>query len=117
MDELGRFNYIRNSVKATVDAYDGDVHMYIFDHEDPLINAYQHLFPELFTPGVGHARRFARACPGARRCCSARRRKSIRTYHMRDPESYLQSRRPVGSGDLHRRRRAASRSRCRRPIW
>jgi len=43
-------NYIRNSVKATLDAYDGTVHLYIFDSEDPLIEAYASLFPKLFEP-------------------------------------------------------------------
>lgn len=46
----GSFNYIRNSVKATVDAYDGKVHIYINDEHDPLIGAYRHLFPNLFEP-------------------------------------------------------------------
>jgi uncharacterized membrane protein (UPF0182 family) len=45
---IGEINYIRNSVKATVDAYDGTTHIYIFDEKDPIILAYQHLFPELF---------------------------------------------------------------------
>jgi len=42
------FNYVRNSVKATVDAYDGTVTFYVFDNTDPIINAYQHAFPTLF---------------------------------------------------------------------
>jgi uncharacterized membrane protein (UPF0182 family) len=46
----GSFNYVRNSVKATVDAYDGKVHLYIADDTDPLIGAYRHLFPALFEP-------------------------------------------------------------------
>jgi uncharacterized protein len=41
--------YLRNSVKAVVDAYDGSVTFYVFDHEDPIIAAYQNLFPTLFT--------------------------------------------------------------------
>jgi hypothetical protein len=45
------FNYVRNSVKATVDAYDGTVTMYVVDDDDPIIAAYQDAFPELFTPG------------------------------------------------------------------
>jgi uncharacterized membrane protein (UPF0182 family) len=44
----GTVNYIRNSVKVTVDAYDGSVVFYVFDREDPLLNAYRHLFPKLF---------------------------------------------------------------------
>ncbi len=41
-------NYIRNSVKATVDAYDGTTNLYVFDETDPLIGAYRRLFPQLF---------------------------------------------------------------------
>jgi uncharacterized membrane protein (UPF0182 family) len=43
-------NYIRNSVKVVIDAYNGDVTFYIFDPEDPLINAYARMFPDLFRP-------------------------------------------------------------------
>jgi uncharacterized membrane protein (UPF0182 family) len=42
-------NYIRNSVKAVIDAYNGTVRFYIFDSADPLIGAYRKMFPELFT--------------------------------------------------------------------
>ncbi|HYR88854.1 MAG TPA: UPF0182 family protein [Terriglobia bacterium] len=41
-------NYIRNSVKAVIDAYNGTVHFYVFDQEDPLIQSYQKMFPSLF---------------------------------------------------------------------
>jgi hypothetical protein len=44
------FNYIRNSVKATVDAFDGTVSYYIADPEDPLIRTYAKAFPALFKP-------------------------------------------------------------------
>lgn len=43
------FNYVRNSVKATVDAYDGTVTMYVMDTDDPIIDAYREAFPDLFT--------------------------------------------------------------------
>jgi hypothetical protein len=43
------FNYVRNSVKATVDAYDGTVRYYVVDEEDPVIRAYRRAFPELFS--------------------------------------------------------------------
>ena len=42
-------NYIRNSVKAVIDAYEGSVHFYVFDSADPLIQAYGKMFPTLFT--------------------------------------------------------------------
>ena len=38
-------NYIRNSVKATVDAYDGSVDLYVWDESDPVIKAWQQVFP------------------------------------------------------------------------
>jgi uncharacterized membrane protein (UPF0182 family) len=43
-------NYIRNSVKATVNAYTGQVHFYIIDPEDPLVQAYAAIFPGVFEP-------------------------------------------------------------------
>ncbi len=42
------FNYIRNSVKITVDAYNGSVNYYVSDPSDPIINAYQHAYPGVF---------------------------------------------------------------------
>src|SRR6266540_1031347 len=44
----GRANYIRNSVKAVVDAYDGTVTLYAFDETDPLLRAWRRAFPGLF---------------------------------------------------------------------
>ncbi|MEM8637268.1 MAG: UPF0182 family protein [Cyanobacteria bacterium P01_G01_bin.54] len=43
------FNYIRNSVKVLVDAYDGTMQFFVVDPDDPLIQAYQEIFPSLFT--------------------------------------------------------------------
>lgn len=47
----GNFNYIRNSAKAVVDAYDGTVQFYITDSEDPIIQSYAKIFPSVFTEG------------------------------------------------------------------
>ena len=44
------FNYMRNSVKAVVDAHTGEVQFYIFDDEDPIIQSYSGAFPGLFQP-------------------------------------------------------------------
>ncbi|MFZ8997462.1 MAG: UPF0182 family protein [Ilumatobacteraceae bacterium] len=44
-------NYIRNSVKATVDAYSGEVRFYVVDDADPILQVWQSAFPDLFTPG------------------------------------------------------------------
>lgn len=43
-------NYIRDSVKATIDAYNGTVKLYIWDPTDPIINAWAKAFPHLFLP-------------------------------------------------------------------
>ena len=43
-------NYIRNSVKATINAYSGEVRFYISDPEDPFIQTYARLFPGVFHP-------------------------------------------------------------------
>ena len=50
--ELGktRFNYIRNAVKIVVDAYNGSVDFYIYDESDPIIQAYDGIYPGLFKP-------------------------------------------------------------------
>jgi uncharacterized membrane protein (UPF0182 family) len=45
------FNYIRNSVKATVDAYDGTIKLYVVDTEDPLIQTQMKIFPDVFIDG------------------------------------------------------------------
>ncbi|MDM8522712.1 UPF0182 family protein [Desulfococcaceae bacterium HSG8] len=46
----GKFNYIRNSVKIVVDAYNGSVDYYIADSDDPLIRAYQQIYPDFLKP-------------------------------------------------------------------
>lgn len=46
----GPIDYLRNSVKITMDAYDGTMHFYVSDPSDPIIRAYQGIFPKLFQP-------------------------------------------------------------------
>ncbi|MBD3374432.1 UPF0182 family protein [candidate division KSB1 bacterium] len=41
-------NYVRNSVKVFIDAYNGDVDFYIYEPDDPLVQTWQNIFPELF---------------------------------------------------------------------
>jgi len=65
-----RVNYMRNSVKAIVDAYDGTTTFYVFDTEDPIIAAYRGVFPSLFKDASAMA-------PGMRK-------------HVRYPELLLQ---------------------------
>lgn len=44
------YNYIRNSVKVVVDAYNGSVDFYVSDEEDPILGMYQDIFPDMFKP-------------------------------------------------------------------
>ncbi len=86
-EEFGSINYMRNAVKATVDAYDGSMKLYIFDNEDPIIRAWQAIFPGLFQP--------ASAMPADLRA-HVRYPETLfriqaeiyRTFHMRDPEQF-----------------------------
>lgn len=47
---FGEINYIRNSVKITMDAYNGTLRFYLIDPGDPLAQAYLAIFPDLFRP-------------------------------------------------------------------
>ena len=83
----GRVNYIRNAVKATVDAYDGETHLYVFAPDDPLIGAYRALFPKLFrseSEMPADLRAHARYPETLFRVQS----EIYRTYHMLDPQSF-----------------------------
>ncbi|MBU4510580.1 UPF0182 family protein, partial [bacterium] len=44
----GSFNYIRNSVKVVIDAYNGTMDFYIIDQKDPVAEVYKNIFPQLF---------------------------------------------------------------------
>jgi len=82
-----RINYLRNAVKATVDAYNGTTTFYVFDPEDPIIGAYRSLFPTLFKD--------ASAMPPALRKHVRYPEMLLRVqaivyalYHMTDPEVF-----------------------------
>jgi hypothetical protein len=80
-------NYVRNSVKAVVDAYDGTTSLYIFDAEDPIIQAYRSLFPELFLTEAdmpASLRAHARYPEGLFQIQA----EIYRTFHMKDPEVF-----------------------------
>lgn len=49
-EPFGNINYIRNSVKVVIDAYDGDLIFYAVDPTDPVLQSYMAIFPRLFTP-------------------------------------------------------------------
>jgi uncharacterized protein len=87
VEGIGEFNYIRNSVKATIDAYDGTVHLYVFDPEDPLLQAYRNLFPDLFEPASSmpaDLRRHVRYPELIFHVQSD----IYRLFHMRDPDTF-----------------------------
>lgn len=46
----GNINYIRNSVKATVDAYDGKVELFAWDEQDPILKSWMKVFPDTVKP-------------------------------------------------------------------
>ena len=80
-------NYIRNSVKATVDAYTGRMALFVFDASDPIIQAYERLFPKLFQPASempADLRRHARYPEAIFRTQA----EAYRTFHMRDPQVF-----------------------------
>ncbi|MDE2237504.1 MAG: UPF0182 family protein, partial [Elusimicrobia bacterium] len=80
-------NYIRNSVKVTVDAYNGTVHFYVFDEKDPLLAAYRRLFPELFEPRSKMPADLLRHIRYPKLIFDAQA-ETYRTFHMRDPQVF-----------------------------
>jgi uncharacterized membrane protein (UPF0182 family) len=80
-------NYARNSVKGVVDAYDGTVQLYINDPEDPLIQTYAQIFPDLFkssdemTPDIRSHLRYPQDFFEIQARLYA-------TYHMQDPQIF-----------------------------
>jgi uncharacterized protein len=84
---VGQVNYIRNSVKATVDAYEGDVRMYVFDERDPVIRAFRGIFPELFTP-ADQMPADLRSHTRYPELLFQAQAEIYRAYHMRDPQAF-----------------------------
>ncbi|MBN4049135.1 UPF0182 family protein [archaeon AH-315-M20] len=86
-EKLFGFNYIRNAVKVVIDAYNGNVDFYVIDKDDPLIQNYAKIFPELFKD-------FDEMPSGLKehiRYPEDLMRVQIRTYgvyHMKDPQVF-----------------------------
>ncbi len=84
-----RINYIRNSVKIVVNAYNGNVDYYIFDPKDPVVNAYRRMYPGLFKdqsrmpPEVRSQVRYPQDFFDIQMSIYAK-------YHQTDPEVYYQ---------------------------
>jgi hypothetical protein len=80
-------NYIRNAVKATVDAYTGKMSLYVFDPGDPIIQVFENVFPKLFRPASEmppDLRRHARYPEVLFRTQA----EAYRIFHMRDPQVF-----------------------------
>jgi uncharacterized protein len=84
---IGNINYIRNSVKATIDAYDGTTRLYVFDPSDPLVSAYRRLFPRMFTD-ASEMPADLRAHVRYPETIFRVQAEVYRMFHMRDPESF-----------------------------
>jgi uncharacterized membrane protein (UPF0182 family) len=81
------FNYIRNSVKAVVNAYNGSVDFYVADPQDPIIRTWQQLLPGLFKPLNAMPeplRQHLRYPPELFRIQS----NQLLTYHVTDPQVF-----------------------------
>jgi uncharacterized protein len=80
-------NYIRNSVKVVVDAYHGSVKFYLSDPDDPIVNTWAKVFPDLFQPLSAmpvNLRRHLRYPTDFFKLQSER----LMTYHMSDPQVF-----------------------------
>lgn len=82
-EPMGDLNYIRNSVKVVLDAYDGTPTFYVVDPGDPLIKSYEAIFPGLFTP-ITAMPDWLRAHLRYPEDLFSIQAKLYQTYHMRD---------------------------------
>lgn len=80
-------NYIRNSVKAVVDAYNGTVTFYLSNPDDPIISAYAKIFPGLFEP-LEAMPEDLRAHIRYPQDLFAVQARMYATYHMQDPQVF-----------------------------
>ena len=87
-------NYIRNSVKITMDAYDGTMRFYVADPTDPIIRAWQGIFPALFLP-MDQMAGGAPGPPAGARGAVQRPDPGLRPVPRRQPADVLQPDRPV----------------------
>ena len=81
------FNYIRNSVKVVVDAYNGTVHFYIADESDPIIRTWAQIFPRMFEPLADMPPSLA-AHIRYPQDFSTVQSNHLLTYHMTDPQVF-----------------------------
>lgn len=82
-EPFGELNYIRNSVKVVIDAYDGSLTFYLIDPTDPLVATYRLIFPNLFTP-IEQMPEWMRAHLRYPEDLFRIQSQLYQTYHMRD---------------------------------
>ena len=83
------FNYIRNSVKAVVDAYNGTLTYYIYDSQDPIIESYSKIFPNLFKDSKDMPE-YLKEHVRYPRDLFAVQSSMLLQYHMEDPTTFYQ---------------------------
>lgn len=81
------FNYMRNSVKVVVDAYNGDIDFYVWDTEDPMILTYERIFPDLFKRGSEMPEDIKSHVRYPQDFFSEQAEKYMK-YHMQDPQNF-----------------------------
>ena len=81
-----KFNYLRNSVKVVVDAYNGKIDFYVAD-EDPIIQTWEKVFPQLFKPLTAMPTELRRHIRYPEDLFSIQSERLL-TYHMRDPQVF-----------------------------
>ncbi len=83
----GEFNYMRNSVKVVIDAYEGTTTLYAFDETDPVLKAWSTVYPDLITPGseIPDAVRAHFRYPEGLFSVQA---EVYKTYHMTNPRTF-----------------------------
>lgn len=87
INNQSRVNYVRNSVKAVVDAYDGTVSFYMADTEDPIIKTYSKIFPGLLQP-MKEMPEFIKKHVRYPQFIFDIQAKMYATYHMKNPDVF-----------------------------
>ncbi len=82
-----RVNYLRNAVKATVDAYTGEAKIYVFEPNDPIVQVYRALFPDLFQDEADMPATLRQHTRYPELMFEVQA-EIYRTFHMRDPEVF-----------------------------
>ena len=85
--DINGSNYIRNSVKVVVDAYNGDVSYYLIDPSDPLAQTYKKIFPALFKPAE-EMPAFLKAHLRYPKDMFIKQVQMLTAYHMTDPQVF-----------------------------